>query len=91
MPGRRSTIVYRPFSLVVSVRDLSISASLAASTFTPAITAPELSRTCPEMVLWAEANDAKSPTIGKTAKQQPAKRFRVIFCLLHAARGRGLR
>jgi amidase len=44
---------------VATVRDLSISASLAASTDTPAITAPELSFTCPDSVLCAEAVDER--------------------------------
>jgi hypothetical protein len=50
-PGRTSTTAYRPSVPVVTVRDLSISTSLAASTFTPGMTAPLESRTTPEMVL----------------------------------------
>src|SRR5215469_4159270 len=51
-------MAYLPSPLVVAVRDRSISAGLAASTVTPAMIAPELSRTCPEIVLCAHAMDA---------------------------------
>jgi hypothetical protein len=54
--------------LVVTVRDLSINASLAASTLTPDITAPELSFTAPAMVLCAEAAGANKERINNAAR-----------------------
>ena len=54
-PGRTSTMVYRPSPAVTTARERSISASLAASTLTPEITAPLMSFTTPEIVLWANA------------------------------------
>ena len=41
------------------VRCFSMRASLAAWTVTPAMTAPELSRTTPEIVLCANARDGR--------------------------------
>jgi hypothetical protein len=51
MPGRRSTILYWPFSSVTTERTRSISTGLPASTVTPGITAPVPSRTTPAMAL----------------------------------------
>jgi hypothetical protein len=59
---------YRPSPLVVTVRDLSISASLDASTLTPAITAPELSFATPAIVLCAAARGANKEKITKAAR-----------------------
>src|SRR4051812_43967278 len=47
MPGRKSTILYRPSPSVVAVLTLSISAGLLASTVTPGRTAFDGSRTTP--------------------------------------------
>jgi hypothetical protein len=49
VPGRRSTIRYKPLPSVMAVRTFSMSASLAASTVTPGRTAPDVSRTTPVM------------------------------------------
>src|ERR1700692_444451 len=68
VPGRTSTMEYRPSLLVVTVRDLSISASLAASTLTPAMTAPELSFATPAIVLCAEAVDENRERTTKAAR-----------------------
>src|SRR5579864_8119834 len=72
-------MVYRPSLLVTTARDFSISASLAASTLTPDITAPVESFTTPEIVLWAEASD------GNTASTtRPAKIFALNLTLIMA-------
>ena len=59
-PGRRSTMLYRPFSSVTIVRTFSMSAGLVASTVTPGSTPPLASRTVPENPLCAEASAAAS-------------------------------
>jgi hypothetical protein len=51
VPGRRSTIEYRPDPSVVTVRDLSISAGLEAVTVTPGMMAPDGSFTTPAILL----------------------------------------
>jgi hypothetical protein len=56
----------RPDPSVTVVRTFSISTGLAASTVTPGSTAPELSRTTPEIVAWANA------AAGSTARQSRA-------------------
>jgi len=56
VPGRRSTMLYRPAPAVIAVRVFSISAGLAASTVTPGSTAPDESCTSPEILACAEAN-----------------------------------
>ena len=55
VPGRRSSIRYRPAPSVTVLRTFSISAGLAASTVTPGSTAPEASLTMPAMVACAQA------------------------------------
>src|SRR4030095_7319300 len=61
---RRSTIRYKPWPSVRTVRTFSMSAGLAASTVTPGSTAPELSRTTPVIVpvarFWANAVNGSS-------------------------------
>src|SRR5262245_29695672 len=77
MPGRRSTILYWPWPSVVADRVFSISASLATSTVTPGITAPDVSFTTPAMALCARAaagHKARHPS----AKATTAILVRVI-------------
>jgi hypothetical protein len=54
--------------IAITARDRSIKAVLAASTLTPAMTAPELSLACPEIVLRAEAVLEKSTASERLAK-----------------------
>src|SRR6266850_5710869 len=49
MPGRRSTMLNRPWSSVTAVRTFSMRAGLAAPTVTPGSTAPDASRAAPAM------------------------------------------
>src|SRR5438552_3683394 len=66
VPGRRSTIRYRPWLSVVTDRTFSISAGLLASTVTPGITAPEVSRAIPAivpLVVWAWLGSAHTERI----------------------------
>src|SRR5712671_2930164 len=69
MPGRRSTILYKPSPSVVAVLTFSISAGLLASTVTPGRTAFDESRTTPAMAPFCarasagnKTNDAKAAT-----------------------------
>src|SRR5262245_32752207 len=57
VPGRRSSIRYRPAPSVAVVRTFSISAGLEASTVTPGSTAPDESLTAPAIVACAHAVD----------------------------------
>src|SRR5215472_6819494 len=67
VPGRKSTIAYRPSLLVITARVCSISTSLEASTVALATTAPEASLTTPEMVLCADTTD------GQISSRQPSE------------------
>jgi hypothetical protein len=60
------------FSIGGDGRDFSINASLAASTFTPAITAPELSFTVPEIVLCAIAGGKQRIRLAKATRTYTA-------------------
>jgi hypothetical protein len=51
VPGRKSTMLYRPWASVTTVRVRSISAGLVASTVTPGSTPPDVSRTTPAILL----------------------------------------
>src|SRR5262245_15481161 len=51
MPPGKSRILYWPSASVTTVRIFSMSAGLDASTVTPGSTAPDVSRTTPEMAL----------------------------------------
>src|SRR5690348_729812 len=71
-------MAYRPSPLVITDRDLSMSASLEASTETPAITAPEVSFTWPEIVLCADAQNEESNTRATPATMRAADLAGVI-------------
>src|SRR5262249_60646979 len=55
VPGRKSTMVYRPSPSVTTLRALSINTGLDASTVTPGSTAPLVSLMTPEKALCASA------------------------------------
>src|SRR5207302_516283 len=57
VPGRKSTMRYRPPSSVTAERSCSINAGLFASTVTPGNTAPDVSATTPVTAapVWAAA------------------------------------
>ena len=55
VPGRRSTMRYRPALSVTADRTFSMSTGLDASTVTPGRTAPDVSFTVPVIVAWANA------------------------------------
>src|SRR5260370_42296000 len=61
-------MAYRPSAFVMTVRTLSINTSLAACTVAPATTAPEVSFTTPDIVLWAEANAGHSKRTTSAAR-----------------------
>src|SRR5262249_61648807 len=63
-------------------RDFSISAPLAASTLTPAMMAPLVSLTTPEIVLCADANDSNSARTTTPAKACATNLALVITLLL---------
>src|SRR5262245_7740179 len=68
-PGLRSTILYCPFSSVVAVRACSMRAGLEASTVTPGITAPDVSRTMPAMLpVWANVVEGSRVTNASGAR-----------------------
>src|SRR6516165_417506 len=71
-------MAYRPSPLETTERALSMSASLEASTATPAITAPEVSFTWPEIVLCAEARARNKRTTLKAAPSRTANLARII-------------
>src|SRR5689334_3481168 len=71
-------MAYRPSPLVVTARTLSISTSLAASTVALAITAPLLSLTTPEIVLWAWANAENNTRATRPVRIQKANLALVI-------------
>ena len=75
MPGRRSTILYWPFSSVVAERTLSISASLAASTTTPGMTAPLVSLTTPAMLPVCASASAGARKTALSARHVRIRRF----------------
>ncbi len=70
-------MVYRPSLLVATVRDLSMRASLAASTLTPTMTAPLESLTTPEIVLWATVSDG----ITRTARPTKIRETNVVVVI----------
>src|SRR5258708_23614774 len=53
VPGRRSTMRYKPALSVTALRTFSMSTSLDASTVTPGRTAPDVSLTVPVIAPWA--------------------------------------
>src|SRR5207237_2146903 len=55
VPGRRSTMRYRPALSVTADRTFTMSTGLDASTVTPGRTAPDVSFTVPVIVAWANA------------------------------------
>ena len=61
VPGRRSTIRYTPWPSVTTLRTFSISAGLAASTWTPGRTPPDESLTVPEIAPFKAACAQASP------------------------------
>src|SRR5579871_5653339 len=66
-------MAYRPSAFVITVRDRSMSASLDASTETPAMAAPEASFTWPEIVLCAGAQSEKKNTRAAPATVRAAE------------------
>jgi hypothetical protein len=64
--------------LVVTERTLSMSTSLAASTVAFATTAPLVSLTTPEIVLWAEAEEDNS-----TRATRPTNRYVANLAFMH--------
>src|SRR5436305_502628 len=72
VPGRRSMILYCPSPLVTATRVFSMSAGLDASTVTPGITPPVLSRTPPALALGG-ANAAVAGSSGAQAAKTDAK------------------
>src|SRR6266852_6776108 len=74
MPGRRSTILYRPSPSVTTVRAFSIRAGLAASTVTPGSTPPDVSLTTPAIPLacCAHVADGNSTTQARATRLAPA-------------------
>src|SRR6266852_3866119 len=74
MPGRRSTILYRPSPSVTTVRAFSIRAGLAASTVTPGSTPPDVSLTTPAIPLacCAHVTDGNSTTQARATRLAPA-------------------
>src|SRR5262245_8074201 len=85
VPGRRSTMLYRPSPSVMAVRTFSMSAGLAASTVTPGSTAPDVSLTSPAMlpVVTACARATVGRRVNTQITQTTPSRF--IAILLTAA------
>ena len=83
-PGRRSTIVNWPRSLVVADRTFSIRTGLAASTVTPGSTAPDVSLTVPAIALCAETRSGKTTmqASASTSMDAAGKHLRVMAQLL---------
>ena len=72
VPGRRSTMLYRPSPSVTAVRTFSMSAGLEASTITPGSTAPDASLTSPETLPVVTA--CARATVGRRVNTQRTTR-----------------
>ena len=82
VPGRRSTMLYRPSPSVVTVLTFSIKAGLADSTVTPGMARPAASLTTPAMpeACWARAAGVSTNPTMRTAKPIPR-----LFLVTHAS------
>src|SRR5436190_14805208 len=72
----------RPRSSVTAVRTFSISAGLDASTDTPGMTAPELSRAEPAMAAWANAD--AGTRVDTAIRSTALKKLRIATASSHS-------
>ena len=70
-------MLYRPSPSVTAVRVFSMSAGLAASTVTPGITPPDVSRTTPAMMPFCAKADAWL-TARHTSANRPTLNFNIL-------------